>query len=90
MQVRWIVPLKLMSKLLQPIQIYPTSLPIIMMQLLFDCDMYCLMICAVSIMIPSMAAGSVVTLFGSAQGPMTSSFCTPAAPSAHYITLILL
>ena len=35
MKVRWIVPLKLMSKLLQPIQFYPTSLPIIMMKLLF-------------------------------------------------------
>ena len=87
MKVRWIVPLKLMSKLLQPIQFYPTSLPIIMMKLLFDCDMYCLMICAVSIMIPSIVAGSVVTLFGSAPG---SDDVIILYTSALYITLILL
>ena len=74
-------------KLLQPIQFYPTSLPIIMMKLLFDCDMYCLMICAVSIMIPSIVAGSVVTLFGSAPG---SDDVIILYTSALYITLILL
>jgi len=74
------------SKLLQPIQFYPTSLPIVMMKLLFDCDMYCLMICAVSIMIPSMAAGSVVTLFGSAPG---SDDVINLDTRALYITLFI-
>ena len=44
-------------------------------------------ICAVSIMIPSMAAGSVVTLFGSAPG---SDYVIILYTSALYIILILL
>ena len=47
--------------------------------------MYCLMICAVSIMIPSMAAGSVVTLFGSAPG----SDDVITLYRAHYFTLFV-
>ena len=49
--------------------------------------MYCLMICALSIMIPSIVAGSVVTLFGSAPG---SDDVIILYTSALYITLILL
>ena len=49
--------------------------------------MYCLMICAVSIMIPSMAAGSVATIFGSAPG---SDDVIILYTSALYIILILL
>ena len=44
-------------------------------------------ICAVSIMIPSMAAGSVATIFGSAPG---SDDVIILYTSALYITLILL
>ena len=68
-----------------PSQVISTQLlNLIQMKLLYLIVIF-IAICAVSIMIPSMAAGSVVTLFGSAPG----SDDVINLDRAHYFTLFV-